>query len=313
MPGGRVRVVALMLAVLAAGGLAPVASAEDPPEADLSVRVSSAWSIAVGEEGTIQLRVLNLGPAVATSVTLDNVVSGPADVIAVLPGQDGISCTGTSTVSCSTAGIPAGSWINVDVRYTATDLGTISSSASGAAAEADPDLSNNSDTRSTSVLPWTDVSAAVAPVRAIGGAVTGFIYTVTNHGPTDAPGAVAQIGIGSYGRIRVVKGTGPCQPFSYSSTSTVLGPGWLCTLGALPVNGTAVIEVTTVDVSYSLYDYGGASALGGQTGIYADPRGVIEREDTRANNVAMWSDAGTGAYVPTCPLLGRPYLCSGWW
>lgn len=307
-------VVALLLAMLIAGAAGPAARAEDPPEADVAVRVSSSLSIAVGEEGTLRIRVLNLGPAVATSVTLHNVITGPADVVAVVPAQGGVTCTGTSTFSCSTAELSAGSWIYVDVRYTATDVGTITTSASASAAEADPDLTNNSDTRSTSVEPWTDISASVTPVRDVGGAVTGFIYTVTNHGPTDAPGAVAQISIGSYGTIRVVKGTGPCRPFSHFSPSTFLGPGWLCTLGALPVNGTAVVEVTTVDVNYSLYDRGGASALGGTTGIYAEPRGVIERQENLANNVASWSDEGTGAYVPTCPVLDHRYLCSDhWW
>ena len=157
--------------------------------ADLAITKSGTANVLVGSDITYHLSVVNHGPSDAATVSV--VDSLPAGVTFVSAAGAGWTCTnvGNVSVTCARPALVTGATaplITVVVTAPATN-GTLTNTADVAAATADPNLANNSDSFDTSVGPAADVSVTkTGPASATPGGHLTYHLVVLNSGPSVA-------------------------------------------------------------------------------------------------------------------------------
>ena len=163
------------------------------PSADVRINKSrTSGPVVPGTTTTWQLRVVNVGPSTARSVTVsDNVVDALTGVTAT--GPAGVSCTvgAGNLVSCTIGDLAPTDppvLITVSGGVPAGFTGTLSNTAQVASPTSDPDTTNNSSTDDGVVAASAAVS--IAKARTSGPVVPGtqvtWVVTATNGGPSVA-------------------------------------------------------------------------------------------------------------------------------
>jgi uncharacterized repeat protein (TIGR01451 family) len=117
------------------------------------VKTDSPDPVGVGQLVTYRLTVTNNGPAIATNVTVNDVLPASMGFISVKPSIG--TCSGTTTISCSLGTLPVGNSQFIDLIVQSTITGSISNTATVTATETDPVPANNSSTAVTQVLAVT--------------------------------------------------------------------------------------------------------------------------------------------------------------
>jgi len=121
---------------------------------------------------TYRIAVTNNGPSPATNVIVtDTLPAGPAFVSAI-PNQG--SCSGTTTVTCNLGSIANGVVAIVSIMITPQTFGQLSNTASVAATETDPDMSDNSTTIQTTVNAPANGPSMLDPNLSVKTIVTGL-------------------------------------------------------------------------------------------------------------------------------------------
>lgn len=135
------------------GGLAPNGAAIDGevedyvmaviPVADLSIAaLDSPDPVAVGSNLTFQVSIGNVGPAIATAVTVTNAFSVPVEFVSAVSTRG--SCVNNSgTINCSIGDLGVGSNATITVIVRPLQGGSLSSSFGIQAAQPDPNTGNN--------------------------------------------------------------------------------------------------------------------------------------------------------------------------
>jgi uncharacterized repeat protein (TIGR01451 family) len=129
--------------------------------ADLAITNSdSPDPVVVGSPLTYTVTVTNHGPSAANDVTMTDSLLAPFASAATSQG----SCSGTTNLTCNLGTLSSGSSATVTVVVTPNKPGGISSTASVAAIEPDPDMSNNSATQVTTITrrPLPDLTGGWA-------------------------------------------------------------------------------------------------------------------------------------------------------
>lgn len=147
---------ALALAVALILVFAPPGETQTGPEADLELDKSAFPDVvAVGDKLQFFLQVSNLGPNVATDVTVTDVL--PANVILLdTSTSEGVNCTSAgNTVTCNFADLGPGIGGNVFIDVCPTEPGIVENTATVSSVTADPNPANNTDTTTTTVIPET--------------------------------------------------------------------------------------------------------------------------------------------------------------
>ena len=122
----------------------------DLARSDVGVTVSAAPNpVTVGNDLTFTITVRTAGPDPATNVILTDTLPAGATLSSVTASQG--TCNGSGPVTCSLGSIASGSNATVMLIVTPTQAGTASLTASVAAAESDPDTTNNSATVAATV------------------------------------------------------------------------------------------------------------------------------------------------------------------
>src|SRR5205085_8911148 len=126
-----------------AGGSAVLNGCYGPT--NMSIAGTAPNAVAPGATFTYHLTVTNNGmptmPATTSGVVLTDVL--PAGVTLVSATSSSGTCSGTGTVSCALGTFPSGTTATIDIAVTAPNgTGTLTNTASVAAATNDPDLSN---------------------------------------------------------------------------------------------------------------------------------------------------------------------------
>jgi uncharacterized repeat protein (TIGR01451 family) len=100
------------------------------------------------------INVLNAGPDAASSVVVTDVLPAGTTFVSATPSQG--TCSGTTTVTCAIGTIPSGgsAAISLVTSSTAT-IGAVTNTATVAAAQADPNPSDNSATTTVSLVSNT--------------------------------------------------------------------------------------------------------------------------------------------------------------
>lgn len=171
-----------------------------PASADLSItKTDTPDPVMAGTNLTYSITVTNAGPSNATTASFsDTLPAGTTFVSLVAPGPWG--CTtppvgSGGTVFCSATSFPAGSTVfplTVAVSATAGGGTVISNTATTTSPTADPNLGNESDTETTSVLsPATVTGTKTASGPFTQGSNVTYTIVLSNSGPAaqgDNPG-----------------------------------------------------------------------------------------------------------------------------
>lgn len=160
--------------------------------ADLSVALlASAASVQVGETVTFTLVVTNNGSTVARGVTATSLLPAGATLVSVT-SDDGIAIPGPNSLSFYFGGLEVGesAVATIVVRTSATSGNSLTSSASVASLEGDPNPANNIASAMVAVDARVDLTVDIqGPQGAIPlGQNLTYVVTVRNLGPSQATG-----------------------------------------------------------------------------------------------------------------------------
>ena len=136
------------------------------PEADLALTATdSPDPVVAGDDVTYTFDVANVGPDPATGVTLTQTLPSNAD----FASTTGACSESGGTVTCSLGAVDSGTSVQTTVTVTATEPGTLTSTASVFAMEIDPDLSNNTAALSTDAVCTITGTAGADRLNGTGG------------------------------------------------------------------------------------------------------------------------------------------------
>ena len=228
-------------ATVSGGGSDP-ASASDGGGAnglaDLSLsKTVDSTSVFNGDTVTFTLTVQNAGPSSAQNV----VVSDPINPgFSVVDAQSTLgSCDLTVSCSLGTVGADSTATVTITATVVARDT-TLSNSASVSSSTPDPNLSNNSDSASVTVLGTADLSIDKTGTAnpAQGGGDT-YTLTVANAGPDTAHGVVVNDSVPSQFTATSATGGGFSCALPGGAGGTVA-----CTLATLAPTGGSPVQIT---------------------------------------------------------------------
>jgi len=163
------------------------------PHADLALgKTAFPNPIAAGETMTYTLVVTNWGPSDALGVELTDTLPATVTVGAVNSTQ--FSCSGTTTISCSSGILYAYTVSEVTIVVTPTQTGTLVNSAfiTATTPAIDRDMQNNTASIAVPVTLRTDVGVAMAaaPEPVVAGETMTFTLTATGYGPSTADNVI---------------------------------------------------------------------------------------------------------------------------
>ncbi len=164
--------------------------------ADLSVSqtTSPAPTVNVGQTLTYTVIVTDNGPSPDTGVVLTDTLPAGVTLVSATPSQGPLP-TIVGNVITQTFGniaISGTATLTIVVNVNPAAAPSITNLASVTAVTPDPDLSNNTSSLKTTVIPVSDVSVSInAPSGPIpAGSNLTYVVTVTNAGPSDATGVL---------------------------------------------------------------------------------------------------------------------------
>jgi uncharacterized repeat protein (TIGR01451 family) len=269
----------------AANNTASAQTTVNSPQADLSVtKTDSADPVYNGDTVTYTVAETNNGPADAANATMNDVLPASGATLVSVTGPG--TCVSTLTdVTCSDPLLTAGSTDTYTIVMQTTAAGTLSDTATVSSDAPDNDLTNNSATETTTVLPSADLSVTKSdnPDPVPWGADVTYTITVTNNGPDGATGVEVVDGFSGPGTY--VSGSGPGGP------CTVDGGGEIhCPVGSIPAGGSAIVTIVIHADS---------------TGTISDKAGAQGNEhDPNLNNNGAGQSTDVGAHTTTLSYTG---------
>jgi uncharacterized repeat protein (TIGR01451 family) len=164
-------------------------------DTDLEITKSdSPDPVTVGNTLTYTLTITNHGPADATGVVATDTLRAGVTFVSASSSQGSVS-ESSGVVTATLGGVTNGASATVTIVVQPTTTGTITNTASVTGNETDPVTGNNSASQDTTAnpIPSTDleVTKSDSPDPVIVGSTLTYTLTITNHGPSDATGAVA--------------------------------------------------------------------------------------------------------------------------
>ncbi|MEO8433880.1 MAG: DUF11 domain-containing protein [Pyrinomonadaceae bacterium] len=210
---------------------------EPPPAADLSVTISDSPDPAFADEPlTYNITVTNNGPDTATGVTVTDTL--PANVT-FIPNPD-CQLVG-NVVTCNPVSLASGASRTFTISVTPIIEGPVTNTVSVTGLVDDPDLTNNSATAGTTVLPSAGLVVTITdspdPI-AFNGALT-YTVTVTNTGPSTATNVVLS------NLMSAVEVNDTDIVLSQGSFTRSRRPSAIsCAFGTLPSGASATLTVT---------------------------------------------------------------------
>jgi uncharacterized repeat protein (TIGR01451 family) len=202
---------------------------------DLSLQMSTqANPVASGAPLTYDVSALNLGPFHATNVQVSLQFPASSTDVSFEPAASCVKAS--SSVTCSFDVLRAGLSSPVTLHLTPGGTGPYQVVASISGVQSDPDASNNSITRSTTVAMLSDLSVTATGTASaqVGAAVT-YTVAVSNGGPNPAMAAHLNYTLPSGitpGTVNSTKGT--C-----STAAAVI----TCDLGDLAKSDSATVTI----------------------------------------------------------------------
>ena len=164
------------------------------PSADVGVTISaSASSVTAGQELTYTINVTNNGPAAATNVMLTNTFAANVMFVSSSTSMSQVAgpTPGSPTISLGSLASGATDAVTIVVAPGAAGVPSVADSVSVTSQPADPLLTNNSASVTTTVTPSADLGVTIAaPTTVTVGGNLEYTINVTNIGPSTATGVV---------------------------------------------------------------------------------------------------------------------------
>jgi uncharacterized repeat protein (TIGR01451 family) len=209
------------------------------PVADLSLtKTDSPDPIVAGQVLTYTLTARNAGPSNATNATVTDTLPAGVTFQSATPSQ-GAACTRPSAtvVRCNLGGLASGSQATITIKVKPQNAGTITNSASVAAAETDPSTQNNAASATTTVNPGADLALTKtdSPDPAHVGQDLIYTLTVKNNGPQSASGVTVT--------DPIPKSTGFGSAGASQGTCTRSKETVVCSLGTIASTKTATVTI----------------------------------------------------------------------
>jgi uncharacterized repeat protein (TIGR01451 family) len=256
------------------------------------IKVDSPDAVVAGTPLSYALSVLNSGPGAATDVVLTDVLPAGVTVISATPTRG--TCTTTTPLTCSIGTMAAGAVVEIGILATApSGSGGIVNTASVVSSAPDPDVSDNTTTENTNVLPGVSDLAItkVTTTPPIPGLAGTYQIVVRNNGPSAVAGAAVVDAIP--GALTGVTWTCAADPGSACGAAS--GAGLLSTTVDLEESDSATFVLTGTIAP-------GAIGLLANTATVAVPADATDPNP--ANDVAVTS-------VPLAPSADLQVAVSG--
>jgi len=212
--------------------------------ADLGVTKTGPVTGNVGQPMAFTITVHNGGPSDAAGVTLTDVLPASLTFVSMnqSSGTPAFACSGTTTVTCTAATMPAGATATFTLTTTVNSPGTSSNTATVSATTSDPSSANNSSTQPFSTLPVADLAVTkTGPASTSSGANLSYTITVTNNGPSPAASVVLTDVIPANTTFVSMNQTGGTPAFNCSGTTTVT-----CTAATMTSGQSATFNLTVL-------------------------------------------------------------------
>jgi uncharacterized repeat protein (TIGR01451 family) len=166
----------------AADGPAPIATS-----ADLSMTKGHSGVFLAGTNTTYSLSVHNAGPSATADLKVVDVLT--TGLTFVSSPTAGWSCTGSTTVTCTSGPLANGADASVDivVAIASTVTGSVVNAATASSTTPDPDSTNNTGTRADTAGASADLTVTKSHTGAIlAGTNVTYTVSVKNNGPSQA-------------------------------------------------------------------------------------------------------------------------------
>ncbi len=225
-----------------------------PPAAELALALADAPDpTIVGGPLTYTVSVTNNGPAVATGVTVTNLLPISVNVLSVTPSQGSVTVS-ANTVVCNFGALAVGANASATIQVRPTAPGTLVATATVRALQADPLPGNNTATATTTVGPAVDLTVTFGdtPDPVVVGSNWLYSVTVTNLGPNPASSATLNVTLPS--GVTVV---------SFNTTRGTIsrsGNTLTCSLGSLPVGDGALVTVILNSTNAGVFNASASAA-----------------------------------------------------
>jgi len=209
-------------------------------QADLTLALAAIPDPAVaGQTLSYTLTLTNPGPSDASGVVLTDALPGGVTFLSATPAD---ACAETAgNITCTLSDLPAGQSAQVllEVQVDSATSGTLVNTAHVTAAPTDLNPADNTATTTTSVVQQADLALALtaAPGPAVAGAPLTYTFTLTNLGPSDAPGVALTDTLPPGVTFLSATPTGICSENAGSVT---------CALGDLPAGQNAQVHIQMV-------------------------------------------------------------------
>jgi len=156
-----------LFSTFGAGNQVIVVRGFQAPTANLAVFKSAAPSPGTaGSPLTYTITLSNLGPNFATSVVLTDALPAAVSFVSSVPSQGNCQLS-NGVVTCALGSIANNAFATVSIVVTPASAGLVTNTAIAAAAEADPNSTNNSATIVTTIQPSATNQPPVARCRNI--------------------------------------------------------------------------------------------------------------------------------------------------
>ncbi len=164
------------------------------PLIDLAItKADDPSTVLAGENLTYTLVVSNLGPSNATGVTVEDQLPPGVQFVSAVTSQGVAShANGTVTVNMGDLAVNQSETVTMVVTVAPTATGTLINTATVSGNEQESDLTNNSDSVTTTIQPMVDLAIfkADSPDPVIAGQELTYILSVVNNGPSNATGVM---------------------------------------------------------------------------------------------------------------------------
>jgi uncharacterized repeat protein (TIGR01451 family) len=213
-----------------------------PTTADISIFKSAyGGAIYVGQNFYYDLSYSNAGPADATNVTISDPLPSQVQFVSAPP-----ACTASGNlVTCHIATVynHTGS-PGFRIFVQAVGAGSVTNTATISAEQPDPNPGNNVSSVTVQIQPPTAdlaVNKTGTPNPVVAGQKETYTITVTNNGPSNATGVVAQ---DAWSAATGIKGGIAFKSVSTSQGTCIQsGAGISCNLGSLAIGASATVTL----------------------------------------------------------------------
>jgi uncharacterized repeat protein (TIGR01451 family) len=196
-----------------------------------------------GKQLTYAIKVKNNGPSNATGVTVTDPLPATVNFVSATTKRGTCFQSVPGTVVCNIGSLSKGGSVDLQIKVTPQNAGTITNTASVQGDQIDLKPSNDSATAATTVTPSADlaITKSVSPSTPFVGDTMIYTLSLKNNGPSPATGVIAKDPLPT-GHVAYQSAT-PSQGSCTQASGTVT-----CNLDTLTSGATATVTINVTAI-----------------------------------------------------------------